>query len=60
MQILSSIVPLLSITSDSTLGLMVEAVDGLLSTIEPSTLTTDLTVQLVSVILPVWEKNVIG
>ena len=60
MQILSSIVPLLSITSDSTLGLMVEAVDGLLSTIESSTLTTDLTVQLVSVILPVWEKNVIG
>ncbi|TIC67003.1 ARM repeat-containing protein [Wallemia mellicola] len=56
--ILSSVVPLLSLTTESTLGLLVEAVDGLLSTIEKETLTTDLVVQLSSVILPVWEKNI--
>ncbi|TIA71942.1 hypothetical protein E3P89_01920 [Wallemia ichthyophaga] len=58
LQILSSIVPLLAHTTESTLGLLVEAVDSVLDTLNTEALTTELVVQLSSVILPVWEKNV--
>ncbi|TIA84907.1 hypothetical protein E3P99_04112 [Wallemia hederae] len=58
MQILSSIVPLLAHTTESTLGLLIEAVDSVLGTLDTTALSTELVVQLASVVLPVWEKNV--